>query len=872
MHNAPPKFWLRFFRWYCHPEYLEDLEGDLMERFERNAAQSKKSASSGFIKDVLKLFRPGIIRPLLSNQRLNDFGMFKNYIKIATRNVIKQKLYSSINIGGLSIGITCFILIFLYVQHELSFDNFYFEKEKIHRIYQQQEGNLFFGSDYFSSTPAGLANKLIDDYPEVEYATSVQEREVLITTGKSSFLDQGLIAEAQFFNIFHTEFIKGNPNEAFNNTYTLAITESYASKLFGDDEALGKVVTVSSWSGAQDFEVTGVIKDLPKNSSIEYNYILNMMSNKEYVETRESDDWNSNSYTTFLKLKEADLASGLEAKLPELVAQHTGANENYPFQDTYFVQPIEKMYLDNKINFDFGNKGNAQYLILFSAIAFIVLVLACVNYMNLAITRSIKRAKEVGLRKAIGAQRSQLIIQFLGESVMIAIVGLMIAVGLSAWLLPYFSYLMGSELSFDLLDNGLLLPVLFGLVLVIGLFSGSYPALFMSSLKPINTLKGKITGQSSKFGLQSVLVVLQYATSIVLIIGSLVIYLQFDYIQTKELGYSKDHIITFRTRSGEVRKNIDPIKSELLSLANIKSFTVSNDLPTNIGNSTLARLRETDSDESSFAIYRTSTDVDFLQTFDLKLVTGRYFSSDIETDKNKVVINESTVKALGWSIEEAVGNEFYREGQGYLEVIGVIKDFHMFSLHLPIAPLMLTYKNNYVNYGAVKISPDNIQNTLGYIEEVVQKYSEYPFEFQFMDEEFDKHYKKDVRTGKMFGTFTILSILISSFGLFGLAAYTTEQRTKEIGIRKVLGASMKSIVIITTKNFLAMVIIGFLLAIPVAWFFMNLWLEDYAYRISLEWWMFVLAGFITALVATITVSSQSIKASLVNPVESLRSE
>ncbi|MEQ8242561.1 ABC transporter permease [Fulvivirga sp.] len=869
----PPKLPLRFFRWFCNPDFIEDIEGDLLERFEHNVNEkSVRHARWTFAKDVIRLFRPGIIKPLFSNQQLNDSGMLKNYFTIAIRSLLKQKLYSTINIGGLSIGITCFTLIFIYVQHELSYDNFYPEKEKIHRIYQQQAGNMFFGSDYFSMTPAALANKLTSDYPEVEYATSIQNRHVLIKTEKDNFLDKGLIADAQFFKIFSTEFVKGNPDQAFDLPNSVVITASFAKKIFADTEPLGKTVAITSWSGEEDFIVTGIVQDVPTNSSLDYNYIINMLSNKQYMEERESDSWNNNSYATFLKLKNASQAKSLEPKLSDLIAQHSGANEDYPFKDTYFVQPLSELYLEDKINFDIGKKGNAQYLILFSTVAIIVLVLASVNYMNLAIARSIKRAKEVGLRKAIGAQRGQLIVQFLGESLLIALMGLVLAIAISYLLIPYFGYLMDAELVLDLFSNPLLLPILFGLVIIIGLLSGSYPALFMSSLKPINTLKGKVSDRSPKLGLQSVLVIIQYAASIVLIIGSFVVYLQFDYIQNKELGYSKDHILTFRTRSAEVRENIDLIKNDLLNFANIKSVSFTGDLPTNIGSSTLASLNEAEADDNNFAIYRTSTDVDFLNTFDLELLAGRFFSPDIETDKEKVVINESTVKALGWTIEEAVGNEFFRVGQGNLEVIGVIKDFHMFSLHLPIQPLMITYLNNYFNYAAVKISPDNIQNTLGYIEEIVQNHSDYPFEFQFLNAEFDKHYKKDIQMGKMFGAFTILSILISSFGLFGLAAYTTKQRTKEMGIRKVLGASMRSIVLITTKKFLSMVVIGFGIAVPIAWFLINVWLEDYAYKIELEWWIFAIAGSITAIIALGTVSSQSIKASLVNPVESLRSE
>jgi putative ABC transport system permease protein len=351
-----------------------------------------------------------------------------------------------------------------------------------------------------------------------------------------------------------------------------------------------------------------------------------------------------------------------------------------------------------------------------------------------------------------------------------------------------------------------------------------------------------------------------------------VIYLQFDFIQNKELGYDKDHILVVRTRSKEVRKNIEPIKQALIEQTKIKLITTSNSLPSDIGSSTLARLKEDGVDEDNIDIYRNDVDYDYVETFGLKLVAGRNFSPEIESDKDKVIINESAAYAFGWTPEEAVGNQFYRVGQKYLEVIGVVKDFHMFAMHLKIQPLMISLRNEYFNYASFKIEPNDLPNTIALIEENVQKYSQYPFEYQFMDDEFDRLYKADIKLGKIFGMFTFLSIIIASLGLFGLAAYITKQRTKEIGIRKVLGASVQRIVTLVIKDFLIMVLVGFVLAVPIAWGIMSIWLEEYAYRISMEWWMFALAGVIATIVSLVTISSQSIKASMSNPVDSLRSE
>jgi putative ABC transport system permease protein len=448
---------------------------------------------------------------------------------------------------------------------------------------------------------------------------------------------------------------------------------------------------------------------------------------------------------------------------------------------------------------------------------------------------------------------------------------LVLALGLTYWLIPYFGTIIERPLALNLISNPLLLPVLTALILFVGIFSGSYPAIFMSSLKPINTLKGKATSHSPKLSLQSILVVIQYAVSIVLIISSLVIYLQFDFIQNKELGYDKDHIIVVNTRSPELRKNIEPVKTALLEQSNILTLSTSNSLPSSIGSSSTVRLNKEDTADSEITMYNNGVDKDYLKTFGIVLESGRDFSSEVDFEKDIVIINETAVKSLGWTSEEAIGNHFY-QGKREITVIGVVKDFHMFSLHLDIKPLMLLYGKSRFNYASIKVNPENIQNTIASIEDIVQKHSSYPFEFQFMDAEFDKLYKADIRLGKIFGIFTLLAIMIASLGLFGLAAYTTKQRTKEIGIRKVLGASVQTIMGLIARDFLKMVLVGLAIAIPIAWFMMNIWLQEYAYRIELEWWIFAIAAVLACVISLLTISSQTIKASITNPVDSLRSE
>ena len=872
--NIPPRWALRFFRWFCNPDFAEDIEGDLLEKFDRTAQEkSIGKAKWILIADVIRLFRPGIIRPMEGNSQLNNYGMLKNYFTMAFRSMLKQKLYTAINIGGLATGLTCFILIFLYVQFELSFDNFYSKKDRIYRIYQKQAGNVYLGSDYFAVTPAGLAHNLTDEFAEVEYATTILKRNSLLKLGNNSFLEIGYWADDSFFKVFDHTFLNGKQISSMEKPNSVVLTQSLANKIFPDNNAMGELLIINDYYGDKEYEVTGIIKDLPQNSSLSFSYITNIRSNPEYIRDTQEAEWNGNSCHTFFTLQPEGDAQQLEAKFPALIKKYsnTKIGEDYPFQDTYYVHPLKELHLFTKANFDIGRKGNAQFVYLFSAIALIVLILACINYMNLAIARSIQRAKEVGLRKVIGAMRWQLIGQFLTESIFITTVSLVLALCLTHLLIPTFNYIFESQLSLNLFDNKLLVSVLTTLTILVGIFSGSYPAFFMSSLQPVNTLKGKINNLSPKMRLQSILVVIQYATSIVLVISSIVIYFQFDFIQQQEMGYDKDHIIVIKTRSPKIRKKFKAIRNELSQYSNVLSIATSNSLPSDIGSSSIARLHEREPKEKNIAIYRTSSDHSYLETFGMKIIAGRYYTSE-EQNPDQVVINESAAKAFGWTPEEAIGNQFYLVGQSHVTVIGVLQDFHMFSLHLNIQPLMINLRRDYFNYASVKVKPDNLPNTIDLLEKTTKKYSQYPFDFQFMDAEFDQLYKSDMRMGSMLGLFTILSILVASLGLFGLAAYMTKQRTKEIGIRKTLGASIRAIIHLTTKDFLKMIVAGYILALPFAWYLMNKWLENYAYKIDLKWWMFLSAGLFAFVIAIFTVGTQSIKAANANPVDSLRNE
>ncbi|MEQ9378253.1 MAG: ABC transporter permease [Imperialibacter sp.] len=863
MSSQPPKLPLKFFRWFCHPDYREDIEGDLVERFEKRVEENgDKKAKWLFALEVVRLFRPGIVKSIEGSSRMNQYGMFKNYFKVSWRNMLRQKLYAGINIGGLTIGLLCFLLIFTYVQHELFYDKFFPNADNIYRIYQRQSGNSSLGTDLYAVTPAALPSAMVREYPEVVNATSLTDYSVLLEAeDNENYLESCLLVDEQYFNVFQYEFIGGNPHTALRNAESIVLTESLAKKMFDDVEAMGQPITY--WG--HHAIVTGVIKDPPKNASIRFSVLVSLHASSYYLEEVKKEKWNGNSYQTFFSLTPGANPVLLQEKLIKLV------NERWLHQATipneYIVQSLSDIHLGPNMNEELALKGNAAQLMLFSVVSLLVLILACFNYMNLAIARSVNRAKEVGLRKVIGANKNQLILQFLSESVMMALLALVLAVGLAVFLVPLFGNMVERPLELITNENWRVIPVMVGLVMLVGVFSGSYPALFVSSLRPVQALKGKPGSLSSGRRFQTAMVVAQYAVSIAMIICSVVIYNQFRFIVQKDMGFEKEHVITFRAPGNNFNKVMPLLKSELLQRPDMLGITGSNHLPDDIGSSTFLF-----NDRTGGPIYRLRTDYDFLDLYGIELVAGRSFSPEYAMDsETNYIINETAASALGWSPAEAIGNQFTNEDGDTKTVIGVVKDFHTQSLHLPIAPLMIKVSDQ-VNYVSVKVRPDNLQKTISELEKVVSQYTDYPFSYQFFDDHFDQLYKDDKRQGELFGFFTILAILISSIGLFGLAAFSAGQRMKEIGIRKILGASIRNIMVTFSISFLGFVLMGFFIAIPIAWFLADRWLQGFAYRTGLEWWVFAATGLAAMLLAFVTVSAQSVQAALANPVNCLRDE
>jgi putative ABC transport system permease protein len=666
------------------------------------------------------------------------------------------------------------------------------------------------------------------------------------------------------------EFIEGSAATALRDPQAIVLTKSLAKKIFQDKDPIGQLVSYQERDG---FKVSAIIDDPPASSSMKYSFVVNIMYNDYWRDEMARAGWSGNSFHTFFVLPRGADPRALEKKFPALLNKYRNPDDykDYPFQDIYMVQPVTEIYFQSGINFDIGLKGNLKVVYSFLAAAIIVLLLACVNYMNLAIARSIKRSKEVGIRKVSGAFKHQIVFQFLSESVLIAVISLLLAVGLTYFLLPYFSEIMERPLEFNILSNPYLLPGLLAVVVVVGFLSGSYPAFVMSSLRPIEVLKVKAHVALSGIGLQRSLVVIQFAASVTLVVVSLLIYMQLKFVREKDLGYDKQNVVTLRLKDFSLRDKFPMLFNEWTQSPNVVSATLTSHLPTHITSSTIVKKSSAELDKDGLAIYRWVVEYHFMDVFGLELLSGRSFSKDLKTDiDHACVINETAAKALGWSASEAVGKEVYKDAP--IKIIGVIKDFHMHSMHLPIQPLMVRVSENRGNVFSVKIKPTNTAQTIAFLENVVRKISSYPFQYEFLDDNYDQLYKSETRLGEIFGVFTFVSILIAALGLFGLAAFIGEQRTKEIGIRKVLGASVNSIIFLLSKGLMKLVVIAIIIAIPISWYIIQLWLQDFAYRIEIQWWTFAVAGLLALLVANISIGYQSIKASFVNPVDSLRSE
>jgi len=849
------------------------IEGDLLELYHENVNERNiRQANWRFAWEVLKLFRPSMMRPIRPGAFATHISMFKNYFKVTWRNLLRQKSYALLNIGGLALGILCFLVILIFVRFERSYDTHFTNADQIYRVINHQPDNLYLGKNYYAVTPVQLAPTLMENYASVEAATAFDNRPYLLTVASDkSFWEQGIEADRNFFRVFPHTFLSGDPLEIFSIPQSIVLTESLARKMFGTTDVQGQTVSYRE----NDYQVSAVVADPPQNSSLQFTFVANLELTNDYRQQMEQAKWNSNSYSTFFTLREGGDLAQLESQMPALVEASYFDPVLYP-QNLLF-ETLDNVHFNQDTNFGIEGSGDPQQLWLYSIIAILVLLLACINYMNLAIARSIRRAKEVGMRKVIGAQRRQLIIQFLTESIFLAAVALVLALAILPVTLPAFGAIVDRQFNYQLLLQGPLLWMLALLVLAIGLISGSYPALFMSRLRPITVLKGSLAGLGNGQILRKVLIVGQYTVSMAMVIASLVIFFQFRFIQNRDLGFETEQVVTSFIVNRDFWDHYPTIREEWLRDPNVQEVAALQNLPSFVDQATIINNDQGGDPSDDMDIYQLRADADFFSMFDIELIAGRVFSKEMETDLGgeAIVINESAAKALGWSPQEAVGQAIPVNQLNYSEhqVIGVIKDFHSHSLHQPMLPLMIQWnKNLYHRFVSVKVTGDDLFDTFKMMEKDIKAYSARPLEFTFLDDQVQSMYEEDQRQNAAIGSFTLLALLIASLGLFGLAAYSAKQRTKEVGIRKVLGASVGSIVKLFSWDFMKLVLLGFALAVPLAGWAMDHWLQAFAYRITLQWWMFALAGLAAAIIAFLTVSSQSVRAAIANPVNSLRSE
>jgi putative ABC transport system permease protein len=798
--------------------------------------------------------------------------MIKNYLVTALRNIYKNKVVSFINIFGLSVGISSCILIFLYVNNEVSYDTHHTKGERIYRITSAL--NLSGQTDNMTLSSYMLTPTLKAEYPEVEKAVRLSPlpKLTLWYKGKVFQTENIYFTDPEYFEIFDYEFIAGNPSKTLLEPQTIVITDKLAKTIFGTtDDVLGKMLKFTR----QSYKITGIIKHQPDISHITPSAFISISSMPEGTLKVLEKDWFYMAQTNYVLFKQKPDVAAFEAKLAKMVDEKIVPwlkSENVNGSITYKLQALKDIRLNSSdFKHEYANISNKSNIVIFSSIGFLILVIACINYLNLATARSAKRSREVGIRKTAGASQSQLFIQFIGESLLTVLFSLIVALCFVELLLPSFNYLSGKSLvlSFNLSFVGALVIG----VLIIGIFSGLYPAWFLSSFKPVKVLKsGQIPGSGSAI-FRKVLVTLQFAIAVFMISCTLIVYGQMQYVKTKDPGFDNQRLLAFKTPAADTAfmSKFDIIKNELLANPKIERASLASQVPGEFGGSVLQYINyKGKPEEKLMNIY--GVDEEFLDIMKIPLIKGRNFSSDIKSDDTAAfLVNQAAVREFGWDnpFEVEIKNGFGYNGK----IVGVINDYHFMPMQQPIEPLLLVKKNNPGGIMLLKLGEGDTKASLGFAQGVWEKYSKkYPTEFFFVDENFNSKYETEDKRLKIFGYFSVVAIIIACLGLFGLISYSIEQRTKEIGIRKVIGASTWQVVLVLVKSYALLILFAIVLAIPFAYMYMNAWLTEFAYHVTPSIFYFLLAIVIAALIALVTMLWQAFKAAMSNPANSLRYE
>lgn len=794
--------------------------------------------------------------------------MIKNYFKTLLRSLVKNKAFSFINLSGLSIGMAAAILILLWIQNEMGMERFHEKGDRIYVMYNRDKDPQ--GEAWaWNSTPKILAQTLQKDYPEVQDAVRFNNITFLLTSGEKKFNKRGAFVDSNFLKVFSFPLLKGNAANALDNSYSIVLTEEFAKAFFGNEDAMGKTIRVDS---THNCTVTGILKDLPNNTRFEFKYLLpwSYMTKLGW----DDDSWGNNSVRTFTLLKAGSSQAAFDNKIKNITIDHTKGSVNASTTEV-FTQPLNKYYLYAKSENGKLVGGQIETVKLFGIIAGFILLIACINFMNLSTARSEKRAKEVGIRKVAGARKNLLVLQFLSESILLSLLSFIIALLIVQVSLPAFNQLVAKKLFIDY-SNLQFWAFSAGFILLTGIVAGSYPAFYLSSFNPIKVLKGAFKKSNALVTPRKVLVVVQFSFAIILIISTVIVVRQIQYGLNRQSGYDKENLIYAFTQ-GEVDKHYQAIKSEMLGSGAVVSVTQSvNPITQRWSDSWGFAWEGSSKADEKIDFLRMGSDADFTKTLGVKILEGR----DIDvykypTDSSAILINEAALKAM--NLKNPIGKLVRQVGDSaQLHIVGVIKDFVIESpFQQSISPLMVYGPGRdfaqiiHMKLNSSRTASDNIAT----LEKIFKKFNpEYPFDYVFVDESYATKFKDAQRTGTLAALFAGLTILISCLGLFGLATYMAESRIKEIGVRKVLGASVLKITALLSRDFLVLVIISFVIAAPLAWWAMNKWLTNYSYRISIEWWVFAVAALLSVLIAIITVSYQAIKAAQANPIKSLRTE
>jgi len=807
--------------------------------------------------------------------------MFRNFIKTAFRNIVKSKFYSSLNIVGLAVGLATCLLILLYVQDELSYDRFNVNADRIYRV----NNEIKFGNNHLDlAVCAALqGSAMVREMPQVEQYTRLQWHGNLHVRKGNENLNESRVAfaDSTLFDVFTLPVIAGNAKTALRNYHSLVISETIAKKYFNSTDVVGKTMLINDTG---NYKITAVIKDIPKASHFNFDVFVPMVEHP----AGNDDNWLSQNWNTYILLKQHADVKQVESQLNPFMDKHIGPQlksvinqslEDFQKSGGYIrgsLTPLTAIHLHSNKIAELDGNGNAEFVYIFSAIAFLILLIACVNFMNLSTARSANRAKEVGVRKVLGSLKTSLIQQFLTESLLISFISLVVCMTISWFLLPYFNQLAGKNIQHGVLLRPTVMLWLVALMLVVGLLAGSYPAFFLSSFQPIDVLKGKLAGGFKRSWLRSSLVVVQFVISIVLIFGTVIIYSQLNYIHHKDVGFNRSQVVTVYNTS-VLGDKAASFRNELLQIKGIQSATLSGYLPVNYNRSNNTFFTSTALDPSSgMSMQSWTVDENYIPTLGINVIQGRNFSPAFLTDSSGIIVNEAAAKFLGgkdilnkklYTIYDPNTKKLYE-----YHIIGIIKNFHFSSLRDVVTPLAFLLGKDYGSV-SVRIGTSDISATIGQMKIKWKSITaSQPFEYSFMDDDFNKLYTTEQRTGQIFVSFAVLAIFIACLGLFGLITYAAEQRVKEIGIRKVLGANVTSIVSLISKDFFVLICIASLFAFPLAWWAMRRWLQDFAYRVDIGWWAFASAGVITVLIALLTISFQAVKAATVNPVNSLRTE